>query len=226
MWCIIPAAGIGQRMGLNSPKQYLKLDSGKTIIEMTIAAVLNAKSIDGVVIALNPNDIDFKTLNIQSAKPIVTCIGGQTRAESVYQGLLFLNDKIDDAEFVCVHDAARPLVDPKDIDRLNATAYNLDEAAGVILVAEMADTVKEVSNKKITKTVDRSNLFRALTPQTVKYRILLESLLSARRENLPITDEASALEACDHSVEIVVGSSKNIKVTYPDDLAIVNALVG
>ncbi|MCF6774990.1 2-C-methyl-D-erythritol 4-phosphate cytidylyltransferase [Thiotrichales bacterium 19X7-9] len=225
MWCVIPAAGIGQRMGTHCPKQYLKLDSGQTILEMTIHAVLQAESIDGVVIALSAQDTDFKQLKIQSSKPILTCIGGQSRADSVYQGLLFLKDKIKHNDFICVHDAARPLVDPCDIDRLNNRAINLNEALGVILVAEVADTIKQVNNKKIIKTVDRSNLYRALTPQTMKCDVLFNALAHCKKKNIQVTDEASALEACDHLVEIVVGSPKNIKVTYADDLSIVNALI-
>ncbi|MCF6767551.1 2-C-methyl-D-erythritol 4-phosphate cytidylyltransferase [Thiotrichales bacterium 19S11-10] len=225
MWCIIPAAGIGSRMGFSKPKQYLELNNGQAIIEKTIDAVLSAETISGVVVALNQQDTEFEKLSFSNKKPVLTCIGGDSRQMSVYNGLCFLKDKVGQDDFVCVHDAARPLVDPQDIDALNQRASSLVDADGIILVAEVADTIKQVMDNQIIKTVDRSYLYRALTPQTMRYQVLFESLEYAQKHNLPITDEASALETCNYKVEVLVGSPKNIKITYPSDLELIKSLL-
>lgn len=223
MWCIIPAAGIGSRCELELPKQYFKIPSGETILEKTLEVILSAESISGVITALDKDDKYFKTLSIAHQKPLYTCLGGKTRAESVFQGLLFLQSLINEKKlkpqkYVCVHDAARPLVLKEEIDLLNSQALKLKNSDGIILACEVADTIKKVKNKKIEKTIERSSLFRALTPQTIKFNILMHSLKHCLDQNIKITDEASALEACGYDCKILLGSNKNIKITYPSDL--------
>ena len=153
---VIPAAGVGRRMGCNFPKQYLKIN-GLTILEITLKKMLKLPNLGKIILVLNQEDEYFKELNIYSEK-IVTTIGGKERSDSVLNGL-----KVASTDYVLVHDAARPLVDILDIEKLVKDCTNDD---GGILAAKVADTIKKGNQDlSISETVDRSSLFRALTPQ-------------------------------------------------------------
>ena len=216
-WAIIPAAGIGERIGSDTPKQYIQI-ADKTILEHALTPFINHGKIKGVVVALNASDTYFSKLNINTNKEIVTVNGGETRTHSVLNALLGLKNKIDTNDFVLVHDAARPCLGEHDLNKLIDATMLQD--VGCILAAPVADTVKQVDGDIIVKTVDRSKLWRAYTPQMFRYGLLLDALNNCINNNISVTDEASAIEVMGLRPAVLEGDASNIKVTTPDDLEI------
>lgn len=213
---VIPAAGVGKRMGCNFPKQYLKIN-GLTILEITLKKMLKLPNLGKIILVLNQEDEYFKELNIYSEK-IVTTIGGKERSDSVLNGL-----KVASTEYVLVHDAARPLVDILDIEKLVKDCTNDD---GGILAAKVADTIKRGNQDlSISETVDRSSLFRALTPQYFKTSLLINAYEDAVLKNKALTDEASAMELLGYHPKLVLSNSLNIKITEPNDLLFARLLM-
>ena len=213
---VIPAAGVGKRMGCNFPKQYLKIN-GLTILEITLKKMLKLPNLGKIILVLNQEDEYFKELNIYSEK-IVTTIGGKERSDSVLNGL-----KVASTEYVLVHDAARPLVDILDIEKLVKECTNDD---GGILAAKVADTIKKGNQDlSISETVDRSSLFRALTPQYFKTSLLINAYEDAVLKNKALTDEASAMELLGYHPKLVLSNSLNIKITEPNDLLFARLLL-
>ncbi len=215
LWAVIPAAGSGSRMGSAIPKQYLKLHN-KTVLEHTIDCFLSHPKIAGVVIALSVDDQHWSSLQIQNAK-LSTVDGGEERSHSVLNALTSLDTKAANNDWVLVHDAARPCLRREDIDHLIAT-LNEHEVGGVLGV-RVSDTVKRTNaNNEITETVDRTNLWRAMTPQMFKYGVLKQSIERALQNNQLVTDEASAIEIAGLNPVMVEGHDDNIKITHPQDL--------
>lgn len=213
---VIPAAGVGKRMGCNFPKQYLKIN-GLTILEITLKKMLKLPNLCKIILVLNQEDEYFKELNINSEK-IITTIGGKERSDSVLNGL-----KVASTEYVLVHDAARPLVDILDIEKLVKDCTNDD---GGILAAKVADTIKRGNQDlSISETVDRSSLFRALTPQYFKTSLLINAYEDAVLKNKALTDEASAMELLGYHPKLVLSNSLNIKITEPNDLLFARLLM-
>lgn len=213
---VVPAAGIGSRMQAECPKQYL-IVLGKTIIEHTIAALFAHPSIKHVVVALSDDDTTFSSLPIANDPRIITTIGGESRAESVLAGLKMVPEHYD---WVLVHDAARPCLSLNDLTQLIDAV--LMTKSGGILAAKASDTMKQavIGENHISHTVDRSHLWRALTPQMFPVELLTLCLERALREGATITDEASALEYCGYHPLLVEGRTDNLKVTHPEDLAL------
>ena len=213
---VIPAAGVGKRMGCNFPKQYLKIN-GLTILEITLKKMLKLPNLGKIILVLNQEDEYFKELNIYSEK-IVTTIGGKERSDSVLNGL-----KVASTEYVLVHDAARTLVDILEIEKLVKDCTNDD---GGILAAKVADTIKRGNQDlSISETVDRSSLFRALTPQYFKTSLLINAYEDAVLKNKALTDEASAMELLGYHPKLVLSNSLNIKITEPNDLLFARLLM-
>jgi len=215
---VVPAAGIGSRMQADCPKQYLTIHK-KAIIEYAIEALLAHPLIKQVIVALSADDVAFSTLPIARDPRIVTTIGGESRAESVLAGLKAVSDK---TTWVLVHDAARPCLALDDLNRLIDTV--LLSKSGGILAAKATDTMKQavIGVDHISHTVDRSHLWRALTPQMFPVELLTFCLERALQESANITDDASALEYCGYHPVLVPGKIDNIKITLPEDLALVN----
>lgn len=215
-WAVIPAAGGGSRMGMARPKQYLPL-RGRTLLEWSLAPFLDCGWIDGVVLVLARSDSDFARLPVARHPKIVTTQGGAARAESVLAGLDAV--ALATAGFadinVLVHDAARPCLDWADLDRLRDEA---DDEHGGLLALPMADTLKLARQNKVASTVDRSQYWRAQTPQLFRLALLTRALRQAAELKLDITDEASAMENAGFAPRLVRGRESNLKVTYPEDL--------
>ncbi|PKF51677.1 2-C-methyl-D-erythritol 4-phosphate cytidylyltransferase [Enterovibrio nigricans] len=210
---IVPAAGVGKRMQAECPKQYLTIGT-KTILEHTVHYLLAHGKISKVVIVIGADDVYFKTTSLASDNRVIVAMGGAERADSVLAGL-----HATDAEWVMVHDAARPCVRHDDIDALIETATS--HVHGAILAAPVRDTMKRASpDDNIDHTVCREALWHALTPQMFKREQLLDSLTAALEKSLAVTDEASAIELAGGSPALVVGHADNIKVTQPEDLAL------
>ncbi len=213
---VIPAAGIGKRMGATIPKQYLMLDDA-TIIEHTINKFTTLPFVNNIVVVLDKDDAFFSKLKF-NIKKIVIAQGGKERADSVLNGLA-----ITTTEFVLVHDAARPLVNKEDIIKLVQEASTDD---GGILAVKVADTLKEGgANREIVATRPRDNLYRALTPQYFKRQLLINAYQEANKKGLILTDDASAMELSGFSPKLVLGSSLNIKITEPDDLILARMII-
>lgn len=212
---VLPAAGIGSRMQADCPKQYLTIGH-QTILEHAIHALLRHPRITQVIVAISPEDQQFKTLPIASDPRVLVTEGGQQRADSVMAGLQLAGN----AQWVLVHDAARPCLHPDDLERLLAiTAHS---KVGGILAAPVRDTMKraQVGQSVIAHTVERQDLWHALTPQLFPLELLKLCLQRALDEGATVTDEASALEHCGYHPLLVAGRADNIKVTRPEDLAL------
>ncbi|MGF1693604.1 2-C-methyl-D-erythritol 4-phosphate cytidylyltransferase [Photobacterium kagoshimensis] len=211
---VVPAAGVGSRMAADRPKQYLSI-AGKTILEHTIDRLLTHPSIQHVVIAISPSDPYFADLALGQDPRITVVDGGAERADSVFAGLA----QVPSDSWVLVHDAARPCLRQDDLQNLIAAAVQSE--CGAILAAPVRDTMKRGNGSQgIASTVDRSDLWHALTPQMFKAGELREALQTALREGATVTDEASALEHCGKTPCLVKGRADNIKVTQPEDLAL------
>lgn len=214
---LIPAAGVGARMGKGIAKQYLLLN-GKTILEHSIEVFLDKPEVDKVIIAVASDDENIKALGCFSHPKIQWVIGGETRAESVLNGLKSIDTP--ENKWVLVHDAARPCVRWDDILRL----LSVDGEQGGILAVPVVDTLKKQhapkngKNYAISNTVDRQGLWQAQTPQFFPVHALTQALEHALQEGKNITDEASAMELAGFSPELVEGSKTNLKITYPEDL--------
>ncbi len=217
-WAIIPAAGIGRRIGSETPKQYLQIN-GKPILQYSIDLFLQHHLIDGVVIVLAENDTFWKGLQINESEKLITTIGGVERFHSVLNGLIALEGRLDTDDWVLVHDAARPCLEISDIDKLiNSTVTH---PTGGILAMPVRDTMKRAGEDNlIIETVDRNQLWHALTPQMFRFKKLRQAIEDAIENNIPITDEAQAIEQTGQRPILVEGSARNIKVTRPEDLAL------
>ena len=210
---VVPAAGVGRRMQTECPKQYLSIGD-KTILEHSVAALLAHPRVSRVVIAISPGDARFAALPLASHPQIVVVDGGAERAESVMAGL----QAAEGASWVLVHDAARPCLHPQDLARLLAISET--SRVGGILATPVRDTMKraEPGKNAIAHTVERVDLWHALTPQFFPRELLHDCLQRALNEGATITDEASALEYCGFHPQLVEGRADNIKVTRPEDL--------
>ncbi|MBK6748965.1 MAG: 2-C-methyl-D-erythritol 4-phosphate cytidylyltransferase [Acidobacteria bacterium] len=217
---IIVAAGSGSRFGSAIPKQFAVL-CGKPVIIHTIERFEACDAIDEIVLVLSESGIEqFQISNFRSEikklKKIVS--GGASRTESVRNGL----DAVDPStEFVAVHDGARPLVTSREIAR---TVEKALESGASCLVAEVTDTIKKIDNGHIAGTVDRNSLRRALTPQAFRYDLLKRAFEGADL-NDSVTDECYLVEKLGIKISIVEGSSRNIKITKPDDLLFAESVI-
>lgn len=222
-WLVMPAAGTGQRFGGKLPKQYAPL-AGRTVIEWALAPFAEDARCAGIAVALSPDDRWWP--RIAERVPAVTAVpGGCERSESVRNALAALSRRAADDDWVLVHDAARPCLSRKDLDRLlNELAQS---PAGGLLAAPVAETLKRSdATRVVVETVDRSSLWRAQTPQMFRYGRLcsaLDAALAARR--FP-TDEAQALEWMGDQPRLIEGSPGNFKITLPEDLLLAAALLG
>jgi 2-C-methyl-D-erythritol 4-phosphate cytidylyltransferase len=219
---IIAAAGAGSRMVSDRPKQFLLL-AGTPIIFHTLKPFEQCDSIHEVIVVLPAEEsAGFLSLagkfGVRKVARVVP--GGATRAESVKRGLMAIRSAT--AKIVAVHDGVRPFVTVEEIENTIAAAQS-DGAA--ILVAPATDTIKQVSDQRVDKTLDRRLLRRALTPQCFRYELLCEAYQRADVNDPTLTDESALVEQLGRSVTIVEGSSRNIKITTAEDLLVAEALL-
>ena len=222
-WALVPAAGSGRRFGADIPKQYLRV-AGKPLIEHALDALLSHDAIEGVVVALSAHDPHWSGWTTLHGKPVVTCIGGGERADSVLAALRALPAGVAIDAIVLVHDAARPHLHADDISRLHAAASA--HADGAILAAPVRDTLKRAdADTNIIVTEPRDGIWRALTPQAFHRDLLLRALETARADGLVVTDDAQAVERLGRHPRLVEGREDNMKVTTPADLALAEFLL-
>lgn len=215
-WAIVPAAGLGTRMQAEQPKQYLPL-LGRTILEHSLDAMLNCGLFEAVVVPLSDADSCWPNTVFATHPEIVRVTGGAERAASVLNSLLALQDLAQADDWVWVHDAARPCLGQDEIKALHSALVQASH--GLVLALPIADSVKRSdASGKNAQNVDRTGLWRALTPQIFPYRLLLNALTHCQQHNITPTDEASAVEAFGYTADLVTGSADNIKITVPTDL--------
>ena len=211
---LVPAAGVGSRLNLGVPKQYLRLLDGddRTMLEITVGKLANCGFFDRVYVIVSMDDCMIHMCNFPGNVYLSTN-GGATRAQTVLNGLQ--EAELEDDDWVFVHDAARPCIRLEEIRRL-VERIEEDDVDGAILALPVVDTVKWVDeNGLIQKTIDRKHCWRALTPQAFKVGALKEALTGHTDR---VTDEASAMEAVGAKVAVVEGLATNIKVTHAGDI--------
>ena len=218
---LIPAAGQGARLGGETPKQYLDV-RGEPMLARAARSLLAHPAIQVAFVVLSPDDERYATHDWSGFADRIAPLwcGGPTRRDSVLNGLVAMANVVNPDDWVLVHDAARPCLAREDIQRLIETVG--DDENGGILAVPLADTLKRADgNERIVATEPRERLWFAQTPQMFRLGTLLRALGGAARA----TDEASAVEALGLKPRLVPGSVRNLKVTYPGDVAIVAALL-
>ncbi|BAN69229.1 2-C-methyl-D-erythritol 4-phosphate cytidylyltransferase [endosymbiont of unidentified scaly snail isolate Monju] len=216
-WAVIPAAGVGRRMGSDIPKQYLPL-GGRTVIEHTVERLLLHPGIDGLYIALGEQDAWWEDTEYAMHPDLVRVPGGTERVHSVLNALLALERRAAPDDWVLVHDAARPCVRREEISRL-IERVEASDAAGGLLGVPVRDTMKRSGeDDRVRRTVEREHLWHAFTPQMFRLRALREAIEGALAAGVTVTDEASAMEWAGHAALLVEGLASNIKITRPGDL--------
>ncbi|MDH5931323.1 2-C-methyl-D-erythritol 4-phosphate cytidylyltransferase [Vibrio splendidus] len=213
---VVPAAGVGSRMKADRPKQYLQIH-GKTILEHTVEKLLSHPQVSKIVVAVSDDDPYYPELPLNLNPLVIRVSGGTERADSVLSALDYIaQQQLND--WVMVHDAARPCIQLSDIDKLISGAMTHD--VGAILAAPVRDTMKRGAQGQIEHTVDRVDLWHALTPQMFRSKPLRKVLSEALQQGVSITDEASAFEWKGLSPALIAGRSDNFKITQPEDLAL------
>jgi 2-C-methyl-D-erythritol 4-phosphate cytidylyltransferase len=213
---IIVAAGSGSRFNSETPKQFLEIN-GRPVVEHTIRRFESAPSIDAIVLVLADDRVDsIDTEQFNKVRAVVG--GGATRSQSVLNGL---NAVSDETEIVAVHDGARPLVT---VDEIERTVDRAKQAGAACLVAPVTDTIKSIRGDEIAATLDRGQLRRAVTPQAFKIEVLRKAFEGVELDET-VTDECYLVEKLGHPIDIVEGSSRNIKITHSEDLALAEAIL-
>ncbi|MDR3323008.1 MAG: 2-C-methyl-D-erythritol 4-phosphate cytidylyltransferase [Zoogloeaceae bacterium] len=217
-YALVPAAGSGSRFGEETPKQYLSL-LGVPLIWHALSTLCAHPRIERVWVVLSPTDYYWQRPEWQELwlalgpKLEVAHCGGETRADSVVQGLAAAATAIAPDDWVLIHDAARPCLSSQMLDRLIETLA--EDPVGGLLAMPLADTLKRADDAgRVAATLPRAGLWQAQTPQMFRYG-LLQSALAARPD---VTDEASAVETAGFAPRLVESAATNLKVTYPADL--------
>ncbi len=219
---ILPAAGLGTRMGRAVPekagtsrKQFMLLE-GSPILLHTIRKFVDTPEVVEIVVALRAEDMGWVRDLLAAerfSKPVRLVEGGDSRQESVENSLATLGSE---TELVAVHDAVRPFIEPPVLEKIFAEAA---ETGAAIVGIVPVDTVKQVHRNKIRQTIPRERLVLAQTPQVFRYDLLKHAFEKAREDNFTGTDESSLVERLDQvEVSVVMGSDRNIKITKPSDM--------
>ena len=215
---LVPCAGIGARAGAVGPKQYTRIGA-RTMVGHTLAALVEVVRLDSILVVLAPDDSWFEdAVDVSHTKVRAVRCGGPSRAATVANGLAALTAQgADDADWVLVHDAARPCLRATDLSRLIGELA--DDGVGGLLGAPVVDTLKRAdASDRVQTTVPRESLWRALTPQMFRYSVLDRALRAAGDAGTTPTDEAQAVEALGLQPRLVRGDPDNIKITLPEDI--------
>lgn len=223
-WLLMPAAGTGRRFGSDTPKQYAALE-GRTVIDWALAPFTDDTRCRQIIVALGADDGSWTPPPRALAVP-----GGAQRSQSVRAALAAIQDRAEADDWVLVHDAARPCLDVRDLDRLLLTVQ--DHPVGGLLGSRYADTLKraedspgDATTARILKTEERRGLWRALTPQMFRYGALCTALDAAHAAGRFPSDEAQALEWTGATAVLVEGAATNLKVTTAEDLTLAAAVL-
>jgi 2-C-methyl-D-erythritol 4-phosphate cytidylyltransferase len=224
-FALIPAAGSGSRMGEELPKQYLLL-AGRPMIYHALKRLCGSPRIAGIFVVLASREREWERHDWSefSGKLIVLDCGGETRAASVLNGLKAAREKsaIGDDDWVLVHDAARPCLGEAQLEKLMDDL--VEDKIGGLLAVPVADTLKRGdTNNRVERTESRENLWQAQTPQMFRYKLLVEAL--SMTGGVAMTDDAGAIEALGLHPKLVLSDVRNLKVTYPQDLALAELIL-
>jgi 2-C-methyl-D-erythritol 4-phosphate cytidylyltransferase len=223
LWAVIPAAGVGRRMGGQSPKQYLPL-AGQPVLVHSMAPFAALDGLLGMVVALSPGDRWWQSLVVPPGLPVETVVGGEERAHSVRNALARLAGRADEQDWILVHDAARPCLRTADLHRL-VSALREDPVGG-LLGSPVHDTLKQVDEEGCSAgTVDRRRMWRAFTPQMFRFGALTAALDAQLGNGVAGTDECMAMEAAGLRPRLIEGHADNIKITRPADLELAEAIL-
>ena len=233
LWAVIPSGGRGLRFGSQLPKQYMAV-AGRPVLDHVLAAFLKPKVFKAVVVPVQPDDRRFDELASSSDGCVYPIQGGAERADSVQAGLDWIQAQGADADdWVFVHDAVRPLITQHELHGL-VDAIGSSRCPGVVLGIPAADTLKRVDqisscpeefDSCIAETVERTGLWHAVTPQVFRLGELSDALQAAKKSGLVVTDESQAMEANGRLPWLIRGRRSNIKLTYPEDLELIEALL-
>ncbi len=222
-FALIPAAGVGARLGGAIPKQYMPL-AGKPMLQYALDTFAGNASVAHTFVVVSAADgyiDDFLAAQPQLAgKLTVVRHGGETRQESVRNGLLAIRAQVGDDDWILVHDAARPGLNDALLDKLIAALH--DDDVGGLLALPIVDTLKRGKASRVQETVPRNDLWAAQTPQMFRYALLQRALDEAQKQGRvgDITDDASAVEMLGLQPKLVEGSPRNVKVTLAHDVAL------
>ncbi len=225
VWAVVPAAGIGERMGSKCPKQYLEV-AGQSILAHALRRLAEHPRIHAVLPVVRAEDPYWPEVRRQLeglSRLLPEATGGTDRQESVRRGVAALGSLAPE-DWVLIHDAVRPCLRNAEIDTVIGAA---EKGQASILGVPVADTLKRVDEaERIEATVDRSRLWRAQTPQVFPYEALVVALEQAWQRGQTATDEAAVMEAAGYPVYVVPGRSDNLKITSPEDLVLARVLLG
>jgi len=224
-FALIPAAGMGKRMGASINKQYLQLD-GMPIVARTIAVFENSPLIDGIMLVIPEEEIPYCRENVVNAygftKVIDIVAGGKERQNSVMNGLNALKQHASAKDVILIHDGVRPFISPQIIEESIKAA---DSGEGVLVAVPVKDTIKRAVNGLVLETPDRETLWQAQTPQTFQFDLIYQAHNKAREDAFIGTDDASLIERLNGQVRILRGDYRNIKITTPEDLVLAEAFL-
>ena len=218
---LIPAAGVGERMGAGRPKQYIEL-LGRPLIYHSVKALLADARVDTVFVVLAPDDQHFKQFPWGEFGERVAPLycGGATRHDSVLNGLVAASSTVEPEDWILVHDAARPCLGEKELRRM-LDELSGDEIGGILGVP-VADTLKRAdADARIQATEAREQLWQAQTPQMFRHGLLLQALSRTAK----LSDEAGAVESLGLKPRLVQSSAANLKVTFPEDLQLAQSIL-
>ncbi len=227
VWAVIVAGGTGERFGRKGGKQLAEA-AGRPIVDIALEAFEAAVSIDGVVLVCAPGrEAEYRSACLTAAEGgKVTDVvgGGETRQDSVAAGIAAVPDS---ALLIAVHDGARPLVPPSAIDEAVAALLAHPDVDCVVVGHPVYDTLKEVGpdGRTVLRTVDRGRLWVAQTPQVLRAEPFRAALANAARDGFLGTDDASLVEHAGGVVMMLAGPRTNLKVTVPEDLTVVEAVL-
>lgn len=230
IWPILPAAGVGSRMQADRPKQYLSLN-GRFLLDHTLERLLTYPAFESLVLVLSAQDQYWPHSQFFADQRIVQAPGGNERCYSVLNGLDAIKTQAQPDDWVLVHDIARPCLAQSDLDRLLKALTAESAIHGALLATPVRDSMKrgevidhpsaQGSTAAVVKhSVERQQLWHALTPQVFRYQALYNALERCLTDGKEVTDEASAMEYCGYQPLLVEGRADNIKVTRPEDLSL------
>ncbi len=222
-WAVIPAAGVGRRMGGDRPKQYREL-LGRPVLAWALERLLAHPAVEGAVVALAPEDPYWEGLQIAAEGPVYRVDGGAERQDSVYSALDWLQERVDSSARVLVHDAVRPCLSAQALARLVEEGGEQED--GALLATPVRDTLKRGGHgQQVNATVPRKGLWQAQTPQLFPLGRLRQVLDAVIETGLEVTDEAQAVEQQGGQPLLVDGDPSNLKITHQADLELAAAVL-
>ncbi|HIJ86820.1 MAG TPA: 2-C-methyl-D-erythritol 4-phosphate cytidylyltransferase [Desulfuromonadales bacterium] len=222
---LIPAAGMGRRMGASINKQYLQL-GGMPIVARTVSVFEQSPLIDAIYLVIPAEEIPYCQEHVVEAyrfsKVVAIVPGGKERQHSVMNGLRGMKEHVSGNDIILIHDGVRPLITVEALRESIAAASSHD---GGVMAVQAKDTIKSVKNGIVTSTLDRTTLWQAQTPQAFRFSVIFSAHQAAETDHYLGTDDASLVERIGGTVRIIQGDYHNIKITTPEDLILAEAFL-